>query len=266
MMLLSTCGSSKKEWEGTPISGPILCEKAVQLYKKLYGKDAKFSGSTGWQWRFCKRHGIRNLSLQGEKLSANREASSDFIPYFNNFIEERQLTLHQIFNCDETGLYFRLMPTKTLAASFERSADGRKESKERVTVNACANASGSIKLPLQLIGKAKRPRCFKNVNTDLLPVQYCGQKSAWMSCDIFHSWFHDTFVPAVRKELGALGLEKKAVLLLDNCPAHPDAKELISDDGQITALYLPPNVTSLIQPMDQGVRSVATKGNCSESL
>ena len=243
----------QKRSEGTPISGPILCEKAVQLYKKMYGEDAKFSGSKGWQWRFCKRHGIRNLSLQGEKLSADPDASKHFISTFNDYIEEKHLTLHQIFNCDETGLNFRLLPNKTLATHFEKSADGRKKSKDRVTINACANASGSIKLPLQLIGKSKVPRCFKKVKMDLLPVQYRGQKNAWMTTEIFQSWFHETFVPTVRKELSALGLEQKAVLVLDNCSAHPNAEDLVSDDGKISALYLPPNVTALIQPMDQGV-------------
>ena len=130
---------------------------------------------------------------------------------------------------------------------------GGKKSKERVTVNACANASGTIKLPLQLIGKAKRPRCFQRVNMDLLPVQYFAQKNAWMNTDIFLEWFQDSFAPYVCKELTSLGLENKAVLVLDNCPAHPDAEYLVSDDGKIIALYLPPNVTSLIQPMDQGV-------------
>ena len=148
---------------------------------------------------------------------------------------------------------FRLLPDSTLATAFEKSADGRKKSKKRVTVNACANASGTIKFPLQLIGKAKNPKCFQRVNMDLLPVQYFAQKNAWMNTDIFLEWFQDSFVPYVRKELTSLGLENKAVLVLDNSPAHPDAEYLVSDDGKITALYLPPNVTSLIQPMDQGV-------------
>ena len=43
----------QKRMEGVPISGPILCEKAVQLHKKMYGVESSFSGSTGWQWRFC---------------------------------------------------------------------------------------------------------------------------------------------------------------------------------------------------------------------
>ena len=85
---------------------------------------------------------------------------------------------------------------------------------------------------------------------DLLPVKYCGHKSAWMTSEIFHTWFHDSFVPTVREKLALLGLSQKAVLVPDNCP---NVEDLTSEDGKITALYLPPNVTSLIQPMDQGV-------------
>ena len=86
----------QKRMEGVPITGPILCEKAVQLHKKLYGDRSQFSGSTGWQWRFCKCHGIRNLSLQGEKLSGDNEASDEFVSFFAEFVEQ-----HQIFNCDD---------------------------------------------------------------------------------------------------------------------------------------------------------------------
>lgn len=43
------------------------------------------------------------------------------------------------------------------------------------------------------------------------------------------------------------------MLLLDNAPSHPSRALLKSDDGKIFVKYLPPNVTALIQPMDQGV-------------
>lgn len=49
------------------------------------------------------------------------------------------------------------------------------------------------------------------------------------------------------------GLPIKALLLLDNAPSHPNEDELKSEDGQIVTMYLPPNVTPLIQPMDQNV-------------
>ena len=242
----------QKRMEGVPVSGPMLCEKAVQL-NLLLGGESTFVASPGWKWRFCRRHGIRNLSIHGEKLSSDKKAADEFVSSFSKFVKDQNFSLDQVFNCDETGLYFRLLPEQTLAASFEKSAEGRKKSKDRVTINACSNASGTIKLPLHLIGKAKRPRCFKGVNMNLLRVKYSGQKNAWMDSGLFHEWFHDCFVPYVREKLESLGLEKRAVLVLDNCSAHPSAEDLVSDDGKIFVKYLPANVTALIQPMDQGV-------------
>ena len=172
----------QKRMKGMPVSGSLLCEKATQLAEPI--NITNFVASSGWKWRFCRRHGIRNLSLQGEKLSADAEGPKDFIASFKEYVQERSLSLDQVFNADETGLYFRLLPDKTLAGAFEKSASNRKKSKDRVTLNACANASGMIKIPLQLIGKAKRPRCFKGINMDLLPVKYCSQKNAWMESAI----------------------------------------------------------------------------------
>ncbi|KAK3862648.1 hypothetical protein Pcinc_031507 [Petrolisthes cinctipes] len=61
------------------------------------------------------------------------------------------------------------------------------------------------------------------------------------------------FVPSVKENLKKKGLpeDSKVVLLLDNCKAHPPAEVLSM--GNIIVVYLPPNVTSVIQPMDQGV-------------
>ena len=50
-----------------------------------------------------------------------------------------------------------------------------------------------------------------------------------------------------------MGLGAKALLLLDNAPTHPAATNLVSKEGTIRAMYLPPNTTALFQPMDQGV-------------
>lgn len=46
-------------------------------------------------------------------------------------------------------------------------------------------------------------------------------------------------------------MPNKALLLIDNAPSHPPENELRSDDELITAMFMPPNVTPLIQPMDQ---------------
>ena len=74
-----------------------------------------------------------------------------------------------------------------------------------------------------------------------------------MTSFLFKEWFHKNFVPYVKEKLSSGGLNPKAVLRIHNCSAHPDPEELVSADGNIVAKFLPPNVTSLIQPMDQGV-------------
>lgn len=238
---------TQKSSEGVPISGPMLLVKAAQLNEKLGGKST-FKASNGYLHCFKQRHGIRQLNVEGEKLSADIEKGKVFTETLREFIQKEQLTAEQIYNCDETGLYWKALPTKTLAAASENSAPGRKQMKQRVTVLACANASGMHCLPLTVIGKSKRPRCFSKVNMKALPVNYLNQKNAWMDSVLFVKWFHDIFVPAVQKHQEKNNLNG-ALLLLDNAPAHPDDLCV----GNIRCMFLPPNTTSTLQPMDQGV-------------
>ena len=58
--------------------------------------------------------------------------------------------------------------------------------KERVSVLLGCNMDGTEKLPVLVIGKAAKPRCFKNVKT--LPMLYKNNKSAWMTGAIFNEF------------------------------------------------------------------------------
>ena len=115
------------------------------------------------------------------------------------------------------------------------------------------NVSGSHKLSLLLLNKAAKPRCFEHVNKAAFPIVYKSQKNAWANAAIFTDWFNCDFVPSVKKHLIQRGLTPKALLLLDNAPAHPDCSVLVSHDKAIKAMFLPPNTTALIRPMEQGV-------------
>ncbi|GBL81296.1 Jerky -like [Araneus ventricosus] len=113
------------------------------------------------------------------------------------------------------------------------------------------NASGTQKLHLLVIGKSKNPRALKNIMIQALPVSYTNQKNSYMNKDIFKQWFFDEFGPKVEKHLEEKELPRQALLLIDNAPSHLEVEDLKS--GNIKAMFLPANVTSLIQPMDQGV-------------
>ena len=56
-----------------------------------------------------------------------------------------------------------------------------------------------------------------------------------------------------KEKLIELGVEPEVPLIMDNCSAHPSEEKLDTDDGSAKSHFLTPNLTSLIQPMDQGV-------------
>ena len=87
--------------KGTPISGPLLMAKALQLYPVIYPNDpdpSSFKAGTGWLKRFKNRHGIITLSVQGESESAASESVNPFKEHLQKLIEEKGLSLNQLFN------------------------------------------------------------------------------------------------------------------------------------------------------------------------
>ena len=233
---------------GSPITGPMVQEKAKEMNEKL-NLDEEFSASQGWLDRWKKRHGVRQLSISGESASADTTEAENFVLSFPAILEG--LSPQQVYNADEMGLAFKQLPSKSLASKEEKRAPGFKMNKQRLTVMACSNATGNHKLPLLVIGKSASPRAFKGLNLKSLPVKYTHQKRAWMDSAIFSKWFHEIFVPAVTKFNKDNNLPQKALLIIDNAPCHPNEKDLIV--GDIKTIFLPPNVTSILQPMDQQV-------------
>ena len=143
-----------------------------------------------------------------------------------------------VYNLDETGLFYKLKPDKTLDFKGHKCSGGKK-SKERLTVLVGASMTGE-KLPLLVIGKAKNPRCFKGVRN--LPLEYTANRNAWMTGDIFKDY--------LKKWNSKLSKAHRTVLLIiDNCPAHPPRLSL----SNIVMKFLPPNTTSKLQPCDQGI-------------
>jgi len=238
-----------------PLGGAHIMSQAKKFHQKMNGPEAPtFNASTGWLKNFKKRHGILQKKKNGEVKSADYQGYQDFIPEFRDFITNGEYTDQQIYNADETALYYRIMPEKGLALKRDKNAAcGHKPIRDRVTLLFTCNRAGSHKLKPLMIGKFKSPRCFHHLNMKTLPMCYNNSKNAWMTAAIFKDWFDQEFVPSVRKNLRKHGLEEKAVLLLDNCPAHPPADTLKSKDGKIIVYYLPKNTTSLCQPLDQGI-------------
>lgn len=229
-----------------PVTREILCKKAKSLFAAQYGAERQFHASYGWYQKFAKLYSIRNLQICGEKLSSRADLVPQFKAKINNIIETEGFSSEQIYNADESALFYKMLPNKTLVHSKENSAPGRKINKERVTFLCCANKTGLHKLGIVVIGKSRNPRSFKKQ----APIEYYSSKNGWMTSHIFETWFQNSFVPQVKLYQEEHNLPQKAILIIDNAPCHTK-EELISNCKQYKTIFLPPNCTSIIQPMDQ---------------
>lgn len=212
------------------VTGDILQEMALTFNKQLNG-PRDFRATNGWLHRFKQRHGIHSVGVQGEKLSSDTIGAKTFAEDFNKYLHENNYDLNQVYNADESGLYYRALPKRTLIGGNERGASGHKDIKDRLTVMFAANATGSHKIPLFVIGKSAKPRCFHRVDLNKLPAKYSNQKSAWMDKKLFLQWYTEVFLPDVRKvHLNTPENPRRVILLLDNAPSHPSSEELNAID------------------------------------
>ena len=72
-----------------------------------------------------------------------------------------------------------------------------------------------------------------------------------MTATLWHEWFYKMAVPTMKVFCKESNLAFNCLLLVDNCPAHP-----FLPHENVKMIFLPPNTTSLLQPMDQGAISI----------
>ena len=70
--------------------------------------EGEFTASEGWLDRWKTHHGIRYVTISGEKLSADDEGAKEFSLKFKKIVEENELAPDQVYNIDETGLNYRM--------------------------------------------------------------------------------------------------------------------------------------------------------------
>ncbi|GFW65928.1 tigger transposable element-derived protein 1 [Trichonephila clavipes] len=206
-----------------PVSGYLIQQKALQFYKSM---------------------------KQGERESATADegATKIFPEELAKIIEDGDYSADQVFNADETGLYWKKLPNRTYIAKDEKTASGHKASKDRVTLLLCSNASADRMLKPLLINKSLRPRTLKGKDLKQLPVHWMANTKAWMTAAIFTEWFNNCFVPEVEAYMKEKSLDLKVLLIVDDTASHPQLEHL-----NVQLVFHPPNTTSLIQPLDQGI-------------
>ncbi|CAM4402597.1 unnamed protein product [Caretta caretta] len=189
-----------------PINGNTLREKALSLYALFKppaeegqpSDEKEFKANQGWLNGFRNHFNLKNVQTTGKAASANEDAAKAYPEQLKKIIEEKGYLPEQVFNTDETGLFWKKMPNRTYTSKSERQAPGFKAAKDRVTVLFCGNAAGHL-IKLGLLYRAANPRALNGKNKNLLSVFWQSNKKAWVMAVLFLDWFHKCFIPEVKR-------------------------------------------------------------------
>ncbi|XP_025408498.1 tigger transposable element-derived protein 4-like [Sipha flava] len=220
-----------------PINGPIIQEKALEISKLLNIKD--FNATNGWLDRFKNRHHIVYSRING-KFKSDVDNKLWFLNLMSKYTNK--YASKDIFNACEFGLFFKVMPDKSIMYKNNKCSNGEL-SEERLTVLICANSDGTEKLKPLVIGKSLQPKCFTNIKT--FPCEYIAQKQVWMTSEHFSSWVKELDLKMGEKN-------REILLFLDSCPVHSKNISL----KNMKLVFFPENVSSKLQPMNQGIIKV----------
>ena len=228
--------------------------------------------------------------MVGEASSADARAAAEYPEELKKIIEDGNYSSKQVFNIDETGLYWKKLPNRTYISKEEASAPGFKASKDRLTLLLGANAEGDYKLKPALVYHSENPRALKvrvvkltlfyvtifyakdcakeffrpykilrffffcqGYDKAFLPVYWYANSKGWMTGAVFGDYFKNKLHRELEVYCNKENIPFKILLIVDNAPSHPAYLADISNNIKI--VFLPPNTTSLIQPCDQGIIS-----------
>jgi hypothetical protein len=125
----------------------------VKRQKELYQHFSESGESSGgttflaskvWFENFKRCFNVHNVKLVGESASADFVAAESFPDELRKLIVDKGYLPEQVFNADESGLFWKRMPSRTYLAKSEKPAAGFKAAKDRLTLLFCVNASGHM--------------------------------------------------------------------------------------------------------------------------
>ncbi|CAG8819754.1 20227_t:CDS:1, partial [Gigaspora rosea] len=87
------------------LSDAILIEKAKSFAQILRIPEGDLKFSHGWLFKFKKRHSLGQITKHGEDASVDEDVVATAIPKLRELL--RKYDLKDIYNMDETGLFYR---------------------------------------------------------------------------------------------------------------------------------------------------------------
>ena len=112
-----------------PVASKHIMVKAKSVHTALMDRSdmdaaakeqfSNFHASRGWLQNFIKRYDLSNKVVSGESASADKEAAERYPAEFRKVVTDGGYQPCQVFNADETALFWKRMPDRTYVARKE---------------------------------------------------------------------------------------------------------------------------------------------------
>jgi len=122
-----------------PLHDDVLMSQGLKIARELGISPDEFRASQGWVYNFKRRHGLSEIILHGEAASVDQTNLNQH----RKDLQEIIALYHpdDVYNADETGLFWRMAPKRTLSNATRA---GKTVQKERISVLLGCNMSGKF--------------------------------------------------------------------------------------------------------------------------
>lgn len=224
----------------TAISQELVREKARQFWPSLYPGAEMPQFSNGWLQGFQNRRNIRSNGRHREERSLGIDANEEMIKICKVI---KNYSPKDIFSCDETGLFWMMMPNKDISHSIPE----QDKNNARIILHFCTNSDGSERLPIWIIGNEEKPHALQVAGIDIenLGCNWRCNENASMTEQIFEEWLYWFDMKMAGRNV---------ILLMDKFSPHQLAVRKVSSQLQNTLVgWLPTTSATKYQPLNQGV-------------
>lgn len=122
--------TTEKQPQGDTLSQTIICGKVRAIYGDLLkltthtyiveASEDSFKASGSWFENFKNSIGIHLLVRHDEAANSDMKMAEDYIKTFSDLIKAQRYISQQIFNCDETWLFWNKMLNRTYITAEEK--------------------------------------------------------------------------------------------------------------------------------------------------
>ena len=174
-----------------------------------------------------------------------------FIYQMAQLMGDRGLGLRNLYNMDQTAIFFDMPPNYTVVERGTRhnTIATTNNEKNRVSVLLFTRGDGVKCTPLIVYKGTFNGRVSREVKGfDDNRAMHVAQDKAWTNYDVLNYWRNRILMPVFRNAQGP------KVLLVDSLKLHKNNEQLLKcNANDVIVRYVPEYCTSILQPLGVGV-------------